>query len=99
MAESEAIQTVIMQVTTQATMVAVMALKEADTVLTSGASTAEQSEESTQEWMARLWIKEEECKHKENVRRLKEQFISGMNNETITAKKIKELMAWTDTSE
>ena len=46
-------------------------------------------DESAQEWMGRLCIKEGECNYKEHDRRLKEQFINGIDDEEI----IKELTA------
>ena len=49
--------------------------------------------------MGRLGIKVANCKDKENDRRLKEQLINGMNDETITAKIIKELIVLKDASE
>ena len=57
------------------------------------------SEAPIQEWIGRIQIKAGECKNQENDRRLKEQFINGMNDEAITAKIIKGLMAIRDTSE
>ena len=39
--------------------------------------------------MSRLQIKATECKYQEYDRRLKEQFITGFNDETITAEIIK----------
>ena len=49
--------------------------------------------------MGRLQVKAKECKHKEYGRRLKEQFMNGMNNEATTAKITKELAALKDTTE
>ena len=49
-------------------------------------------------WMGRLWIKAAECKYKENDSILKEQFISGMNGDAITAETTKEFMVLKDTT-
>ena len=49
--------------------------------------------------MGRLKIKVTNCKYKEYDRRLKEQFINGLDDDTIIAKIIKELTALKDTRE
>ena len=52
-----------------------------------------------EEWMGRLQVKAADCKYKENDRKLKEQFTSGINNEAIIAKIIKECNVLRDTIE
>ena len=47
------------------------------------------SDESAEEWMVRIRPKAREFNWKEVNRRLKELFISGINNQTMTAEIIK----------
>ena len=54
-------------------------------------------QESAQELMGTLWIKDTDYKHKEYNRSLKEQFIYWLDDETIVAERIKQLMALKDT--
>ena len=49
------------------------------------------SHESPQKWMGRLHIKAMDCKYREYDRRLKEQFVNGLDNENIIAEILKEL--------
>ena len=58
----------------------------------------EQSE-NAEEWMGHLRIKANEYRYKEKDRRLKEQFINGINNEDKMTELPRELMAVTKTSE
>ena len=48
--------------------------------------------------MGRLRVKATECKYREWVRRMKEQFRNGMNDQTTTAEIIKKLTTIRDTS-
>ena len=49
--------------------------------------------ESTQEWMGRLYIKTTECNYKEHNRRLKEQFINVIDDEKNHTRDVKKLTA------
>ena len=50
------------------------------------------ADKSTEEWMGRLRVKEIKYKCKEIDRRLKEQFINGINDQTMTSEIRRELM-------
>ena len=50
-----------------------------------------QNGENAEEWMSRLWLSAIECNYKELVRKLKEQFIHGLNNAGMLGEIIKEL--------
>ena len=47
--------------------------------------------ESTEEWVARLWIAAVECNYKEVDRQLKEQFIHGLNDRVMLDEIVREL--------
>ena len=49
--------------------------------------------ESAEEWMSRLRIALAECNYKEIDRKLKEQFIHGLNNKAMLDEVVRELMA------
>ena len=55
--------------------------------------------ESSQEWMCRLQIKATNYKYEGYDRKLKEQFINGLKNETIIGKILMEATALKDTSQ
>ena len=55
--------------------------------------------ESAEEWMGKLCIRATEYNYTEHDRKLKEQFINGIDNEEITKKIIKELMVQNNTQE
>ena len=50
-------------------------------------------------WLGRLQLKATEFKYEKIDKKLKEQFINGIKNQTVTAEIIRELTAWKDMSE
>ena len=46
--------------------------------------------ETAEEWIGRLKMKATECMYKEKDRRLKEQFIKGINDKSVTNEIIKD---------
>ena len=55
--------------------------------------------ENAEEWMGYLRLKANECEYKEKDRRLKEQFINGINDDEMKTEIIWELNAVKKTSE
>ena len=60
---------------------------------------AREGRENAEEWMGHLSIEESECDYKEKVRKLKELFINGMNDDDMMTEIIRELTTIKKTNE